>query len=296
MTETSGSDGVENPSACANGSVLEYTAACSDSVLNSDEESLDFDLYDDEDYLLSYLPSELEFYDQKHGRISRRNGGRKLSMKARETARENYAETPAKLKGAGTSANKELRIKEMAVKNSKKKKENNTKKARKLSGIVDDKVATRRAKKSPSCLKNKLADKRPDHESFSQTTDPAIFYNNSDFVLGSGNSVKFDDQRFMKLLIELQDRDITPEDYDLLVQLDSSVKPKTLPEAQINSLRSDTVTAKLDDVCSICIEDYDLGEVRKFLPCGHYFHGQCIRTWLSWTSNRCPIDGREVTR
>lgn len=290
MTETSGSD----PSACANEDVLEYTAY-RDSVLNSDEESLDFDLYDDEDYLLSYLPSELEFYDQKHGRISRRNGGRKLSMKARQTPRENYGETPAKLEGAGTSANKELRIKEMAVANSKKKKENSTKKARKLSRIVDDKVTTtRRAKKD--CLKNKLADKRADHEPFSQTTDLTIFYNNSDFVLGSGNSVKFDDQELMNLLIELQDRDITPEDYDLLVQLDSSVKPKTLSEAQINSLRSDTVTAKLDDVCSICIEDYDCGEVRKFLPCGHYFHGQCISTWLSWTSNRCPIDGREVTR
>ena len=142
-----------------------------------------------------------------------------------------------------------------------------------------------------SCLKNSA--KKPPRSN--ETANPPSFYNNSDFVLGSGNSgVKFDDQLFVNLLIELQDREITPEDYDLLVQLDCSVKPKTLSKAKIDSLRSDNVINAADDICSICIEDYISGDVRRFLACDHHFHDHCIRTWLSTTSNRCPIDGKEV--
>lgn len=267
---------------------------------NSDAESLDFDLSDDENYLLSQYPSDLDFYDLKRGRISRRNDGRKLiSGKARsKTSAPQTDETSSSsskhncYNGAGVkgfcSANKELRIKETRIENAKKKKENKAK-TKKVRRVGQDEPVVKRGEKTkptdpPSCLK------KTDNKS----VKPPTFYNNSDFVLSSGNSVKFDDQAFTSLLVELQNRDITPEDYDLLIQLDSSVKPKTLSEAQIDSLRSEIVTSILDDVCNICIEDYTPGEERKFLPCGHYFHGQCIRTWLSWTSNRCPVDGREV--
>lgn len=248
--------------------------------------------------MLSYYPSELDFYDQKRGQILRRNGGKKgLSAKTKATKNctENDQATPSSSKHGGQggcSANKELRIKEMRTENSKRKKEKKTK-TRKETKLIQDRSVARAGKNAKirdprSCLKKSV------HESCSQSTKPPSFYNNSDFILGSGNSVKFDDQAFMNLLIALQNREITPEDYDLLVQLDCAVKPKTLSKDQIDSLRSDTVTSVLDDVCSICIEDYTPGEQRKFLPCGHYFHGQCIQTWLSWTSNRCPLDGKEL--
>ena len=266
---------------------------------NADLISLDFELSDEEDCVLSYYPSELDFYDQKRGQILRRNGGKKrLSAKTKATKNcpENYDQAPpssSKHGGqGGCSANKELRIKEMRAENSKRKKEKRTK-TRKEKELIQDRSVARARKNAKihdprSCLKKSV------HESCNQSAKPPSFYNNSDFIVGSGNSVKFEDQAFMNLLIELQNREITPEDYELLVQLDCSVKPKTLSKDQIDSLRSDTVTSVLDDVCSICIEDYIPGEERKFLPCGHYFHGQCIQTWLSWTSNRCPIDGKEV--
>ena len=249
---------------------------------NSDDESINFELSGEENYLLSYFPSELDFYDHKRGKTLRRNGGKKLSVKVRATM-------------GCPHADQEVRIKKR-VENIRKKKEDK-RKAKEFARISKERAEARAGGKGdtpvPTIYLTKSVQKTS-NESINQATKPPSFYNNSDFVLGSGNSVKFDDQAFMNLLIELQNREITPEDYDLLVQLDCSVKPKTLSEAQIDSLKSDTVTCTLDDTCSICIEDYTPGEVRKFLPCGHYFHGQCIKTWLSWTSNRCPIDGKEV--
>ena len=40
--------------------------------------------------------------------------------------------------------------------------------------------------------------------------------------------------------------------------------------------------------CSICIEEYELGEEISTLPCLHMFHRNCINRWLR-QSNSCPI-------
>ena len=258
----------------------------------------EFDSSDEENDLLSYYPDELDFYDQKHGQISRRSGGKKLSggRKATEYSPRNLkvllpsSKTICKRiydSETGTSC-KEQRIKNTRRENSRLKKENNTK-AKKVKGTD---VFESEKNAISSCLRNSAKKTTPRSN---ETANPPSFYNNSDFVLGSGNSaVKFDDQAFINLLIELQNRDITPEDYDLLVQLDCSVKPKTISKAKIDSLHSDNVTNATDDICSICIEDYIPGDMKRFLACGHHFHDHCIRTWLSITSNRCPIDGKEV--
>lgn len=265
----------------------------------------DFDLFDNEDHWLSDYPSELDFYDQKGGQICRRNGGKKISnaVKAKKNClRNSQAALPSSKticnktgdsEFCSTTSNKELRIKDTRTENANRKKENK-RKAKKVKGITTRTEVQSESQKKPhaSCLRTSVKKKSP--ESVNQTTNPLSFYNNSDFVLGSGNTVKFEDQPLVNLLIELQDREIAPEDYDLLVQLDCSVKPKIISDAKINSLRSDSVTSVLDDVCSICMEDYIPGDVRKFLPCEHHFHGHCIRIWLSTTSDRCPIDGKEV--
>ena len=258
----------------------------------------EFDSSDEENDLLSYYPNELDFYDQKHGQILRRNAGKKLStgLKAKgKSPRNSKVVLPSSKtickrvydSEAGTSY-KEQRIKNTRIENSRIKRENN-KKAKKVKG-----TDVFESEKKPLSSRLTNSEKKAIQGS-NETTNPPSFYNNSDFVLGSGNSaVKFEDQSLINLLIELQDREITPEDYDLLVQLDCSVKPKILSKAKIDSLWSDNVTNVLDDICSICIEYYISGDVRRFLACGHHFHDHCIRTWLSTTSNRCPIDGKEV--
>jgi E3 ubiquitin-protein ligase RNF13 len=41
--------------------------------------------------------------------------------------------------------------------------------------------------------------------------------------------------------------------------------------------------------CSICLEDYNGGEMLRRLPCRHLFHTNCIDTWLSQRHPVCPM-------
>ena len=104
-----------------------------------------------------------------------------------------------------------------------------------------------------------------------------------------------------KLLLELQTRDITPEDYDLLLELDSKVKAKTveankvaaIPDRKI-SVSSDSGSSDRDDgkprpTCVICLEEM-VNCMSKTLPCGHAFHSKCISRWLTENSRFCPVD------
>ena len=58
-----------------------------------------------------------------------------------------------------------------------------------------------------------------------------------------------------------------------------------LPETIIEDV------SKLDSEkrnCLICIEDFKNGDKSTTLPCFHFFHTNCILTWLK-TQNFCPI-------
>ncbi|XP_041369902.1 uncharacterized protein LOC121383870 [Gigantopelta aegis] len=94
------------------------------------------------------------------------------------------------------------------------------------------------------------------------------------------------------LLITLQHRDLTPEDYDTLLRLDDAVAVKTVPVSKLQSFRTDVVDdGCAGDICSVCLDPYLLGQTRKFLPCGHCFHANCIDMWLRNSSMNCPLDG-----
>ena len=101
----------------------------------------------------------------------------------------------------------------------------------------------------------------------------------------------------VNILINIQDRDLTPEDYELLLRLDERVSPKTLDGDRIQTLATDVVADmdKLSEMlCTICQELFEVGQTRKHLPCGHVFHAACIDGWLSLSSTKCPLDGVEV--
>ncbi|EYU39808.1 hypothetical protein MIMGU_mgv11b018976mg, partial [Erythranthe guttata] len=43
--------------------------------------------------------------------------------------------------------------------------------------------------------------------------------------------------------------------------------------------------------CTVCLEGFS--NEAYSMPCGHYFHGDCIREWLR-TSHTCPVCRYEV--
>ncbi|KAI5862335.1 hypothetical protein GGS23DRAFT_93787 [Durotheca rogersii] len=63
-------------------------------------------------------------------------------------------------------------------------------------------------------------------------------------------------------------------------------------ETSVVSDKNKTDSARAEDDhlgCSICTEDFTVGEDVRVLPCGHKFHPQCIDPWLVNVSGTCPL-------
>ncbi|GAB6021880.1 hypothetical protein CHUAL_006046 [Chamberlinius hualienensis] len=97
-------------------------------------------------------------------------------------------------------------------------------------------------------------------------------------------------------LIQLQLRELSSLDYEILLRLDDRVKPKTLQATQLATFYTEVVAvSSTGNPCAICKEEYIAGQIRKYLPCKHGFHKDCIDMWLSQQSVRCPLDGLSIS-
>ncbi|UJR22404.1 hypothetical protein I4U23_025465 [Adineta vaga] len=104
------------------------------------------------------------------------------------------------------------------------------------------------------------------------------------------NEPTFDDT-MISFLLDMQNRDLSPNDYEMLLRLDERVQRKTLDNSLINKLQTIHVNeTHLNDHCIICMEGYLLGQQLKILPCNHIFHINCIETYLKEFSTQCPLD------
>lgn len=48
------------------------------------------------------------------------------------------------------------------------------------------------------------------------------------------------------------------------------------------------------DACTICLDDYEIGDKLRCLPCGHAFHANCIAKWLIERSATCPLCNKDL--
>ena len=103
---------------------------------------------------------------------------------------------------------------------------------------------------------------------------------------------------FLSQLVDLQHRELTPEDYELLLLLENTVTAKTVDPKliqSINEISAVDLEQVLGELCSICMECFEIEGAVKMLPnCGHCFHSKCIDSWLANSSLKCPLDGLEV--
>eukprot|EP00730_Choanoeca_flexa_P004076 TRINITY_DN11588_c0_g1_i1.p1 TRINITY_DN11588_c0_g1~~TRINITY_DN11588_c0_g1_i1.p1 ORF type:complete len:555 (+),score=46.76 TRINITY_DN11588_c0_g1_i1:2254-3918(+) len=102
------------------------------------------------------------------------------------------------------------------------------------------------------------------------------------------------------LIANLQDRELTDQDYDMLLLLDQQTNAAALPTTNdLNKhlpailLHAQHPVARANDiVCSICQHPMTTGQRVRRLHCKHLFHTACIDPYLTTQRNACPIDGQ----
>ncbi|CAF1116055.1 unnamed protein product [Rotaria sordida] len=104
------------------------------------------------------------------------------------------------------------------------------------------------------------------------------------------NDPCFDDA-MINFLLDMQNRDLSPNDYEMLLRLDERVQRKTVDVNILDKFPTLNVSeTHLNDQCTICMEAYTLGQTIKSLPCTHIFHVHCIEIYLKEFSIQCPLD------
>ncbi|CAA6668416.1 unnamed protein product [Spirodela intermedia] len=66
---------------------------------------------------------------------------------------------------------------------------------------------------------------------------------------------------------------------------------KAMPSIIFTSALEDNCTSR---TCAICLEDYNVGEQIRILPCRHKFHAQCVDSWLTTWRTFCPVCKRDA--
>ena len=108
-------------------------------------------------------------------------------------------------------------------------------------------------------------------------------------------------------LNEMMSRELTPEDYEVLLKLDEQVaKPESrlCTSAQVDRFPLLVIGEPEDGEepreCGACLCPIEPGEEARRLPCCRaprgFFHDDCIRKWLCETKNSCPACLHEFPR
>jgi len=98
------------------------------------------------------------------------------------------------------------------------------------------------------------------------------------------------DALYRLLMRELQTRDITPEDYDLLLRLDEEIPKKNILSVEAVETVLEAAQPGTDHECAICVCDLEEGEpATRLRCCGYVYHRCCIQQWLTMGKATCPM-------
>jgi hypothetical protein len=62
-----------------------------------------------------------------------------------------------------------------------------------------------------------------------------------------------------------------------------------LTEEEVNRIPLITIQEELEDSCSICLENIDIGSMVYSIPCNHKFHINCLKSNLINYNRNCPL-------
>ena len=91
------------------------------------------------------------------------------------------------------------------------------------------------------------------------------------------------------LVRQLQTRELTPEDYDLLLTLDEFVAKKNVLSAEAARGALVERPAEAGEECAMCLETLEESATTAALPCcSRPFHRTCLTAWLTEGKSSCP--------
>lgn len=62
-----------------------------------------------------------------------------------------------------------------------------------------------------------------------------------------------------------------------------------LTEEEVNRIPLITIQEELEDSCSICLENIEIGSMVYSIPCNHKFHINCLKSNLINYNRNCPL-------
>jgi hypothetical protein len=62
-----------------------------------------------------------------------------------------------------------------------------------------------------------------------------------------------------------------------------------LTEEEVNRIPLITIQEELEDSCSICLDNIEIGSMVYSIPCNHKFHINCLKSYLINYNRNCPL-------